>query len=222
MRVRRISPRFRAFAIASTWIVAVVINCPDLYFFGLIKRYDGKMTCLADSSSLLFTIYTSLRVVVIYIAPMFLVTILYSVIAVTLRRRDKVLQCSTTQRNDVKKRQAIKMSFCVVVSFCLFFLPLLMAVIFLMTSVSKSCSFFHHFYLFSSSALHLSSTTNPIICFMFVESFRRALRDVFNFCLCKRFRTRTTEPENGEQIILKRIKVVSGIRREENLGFNEN
>ena len=103
MKVRHISSRFRAFAVASTWIVAVVINCLDLYFFGLTKQYDGKMKCLVDPSSLLFTIYTYLRVVLIYIAPMFLLTILYSVTTVTLRRQDKVLQCSVTQRNDLKE-----------------------------------------------------------------------------------------------------------------------
>ena len=219
MKIRLISPRFRAFALASTWIVAVAINCQDLYLFDLMEQ-NGKVRCHADSSSLVLTVSTYLRAVLIYIAPMILLTILYSVIVVNLRRRHTMLQCNTAQRNDHKKQQAVKMSLCIVVLFYLFFLPFAIALIFWRTPVSKSCSFFKHFYLFASSALYISSTTNPIVCFIFVESFRRGLSEVFNFYQCKRFRTSTALVTEGrEKIILKRIKVISGI--ENNLEFND-
>ena len=220
MKARLISSRFRAFAISSTWIFAVGLNGLDLYSSELILE-NGTISCGEDSTSPTSVAYRYTRVTVAYIGPMILITVLYSAIAVTLRRQNKVLQCHTAQRTDHKKRQAIKMSLCIVALFYLFFLPFAMTLALWNTLVSLSCSFFNHFIRFSSSAVYISSTTNPIICFTFIESYRRGLREVLSFSLFKRFGRTTIETTAGgrEEIILKRIKVISGI--ENNPGFNE-
>ena len=220
MKFRLISSRFRACAIASIWILAVGLNSSDLYFYQLVLN-NGTTYCYADSTSSTFLALSYTRVAVSYFAPMVFITISYSVIAVTLRRQDKLLQCHTAQRTDHKKRQAIKMSLCMVALFYLFFLPFAMTLTLWETLVSRlSCFLSNNFIIFSFSTVLISSTTNPIICFTSVESFRRGLKAVFNCSLCqKRFTTRARETEGREKIILKRIKVISGM--ENNLADKE-
>ena len=218
MKFRLISSRFRACAIASIWILAVGLNSPELYFYQLILK-NGTTHCYADLMSSPFLAFSYTRVAVTYFAPMVFITILYSVIAVTLQRQDKLLQCNKPQRTDHKKRQAIKMSLCMVALFYLFFLPFAMTLTLWETLASLSCSLSIQFFIYSSSTVFISSTTNPIICFTSVQSFRRGLKAVFNCSLCERFKTRARETEGRKKIILKRIKVISGM--ENNVAVKE-
>ena len=90
-----------------------------------------------------------------------------------------MLQCTTVRnRNDHKMRQVIKMSLCIVCLFYLLFLPYVTALVLWETRVSKMF-LYKHLFLVSILAVHVSSTTNPIVCFTFVESFRRGLREAF-------------------------------------------
>ena len=211
MKVHLITSRFRAFAIASTWIVALTVNSADLYLSKLRKEY-GKMTCTEDRKSVLFIVIGYTRFVLLYLAPMVLITILYCAIAVTLRKQDKMLQCSTVRnRHDHKKRQAIRMSLCVVVLFYLFFLPFATVLILWETPVSKSC-LYNNLFPVSSLGLHVSSTTNPIICFTFVESFRRGLREVFKLPHRKRLNAHAVKTRDSEEeVALKRITGRAGV-----------
>ena len=218
MKFHLITSRFRAFAIASTWIVALTVNSADLYLSKLRKQY-GKITCSEDRNSVLFIVLGYARCVLLYFAPMVLITVLYCAIAVTLRRQDKVLQCKTVHRNDHKKRKAIKMSLCVVGLFYLLFLPFLTALVFWHTPVSKSC-LYEKLFLISTLGISLSSTTNPIICFTFVESFRRGLREVFKLPHRKRLKTNAVKTTDKEEVILKKITVSQDIRV--NLAFGQN
>ena len=179
MKFHLITSRFRSFAIASTWILALTASSVDLHLSELMKE-NGKNRCNKDTTSLLHIVSGYARLAIFFIAPIVLITILYCAIAVTLRKQDKMLQCTTGRnRNDHKKRQAIKMSLCVVGLFYLFFLPYLTAFLLWETSVSKTC-LYKYLFLVSNLTVHVSSTTNPIICFTFVQSFRRGLREVFS------------------------------------------
>ena len=218
MKVHLITSRFRAFAIASTWIVALTVNSAHLYLSKLRKEY-GKMTCSEDRNSVLFIVLGYARFVLLYFVPLVVITILYCAIAVTLRKQDKMLQCTTVHRNDHKKRQAIKMSLCVVVLFYLFSLPFLTALIFWHTPVSKSC-LYEQLFVISSLGIFLSSTTNPIICFTFVESFRRGLREVFKLPHRKRLKPNAVKTTDKEAVTLTKITVSQDMRV--NLAFSQN
>ena len=114
MKVHLIMSRFRSFAIASTWIAALTVNSVDLYSSELMKE-NGNIRCGKDRTSLLFIAISYVRLSFFAFAPIVLIMILYCAIAVTLRKQDKMLQCTTGRnRNDHKKRQAIKVSLCVV------------------------------------------------------------------------------------------------------------
>ena len=211
MKVHFITSRFRAFAIASTWIVALTVNSADLYLSEFLKK-NGKMRCIKDRTSLLYITIGYTRLAILLIAPMVLITILYCAIAVTLRKQDKMLQCSTVRnRHDHKKRQAIRMSLCVVALFYLFFLPFATVLILWETPVSKSC-LYNNLFPISSLVLQVSSTTNPIICFTFVESFRRGLREVFKLPQCKRLNAHAVKTRDSEEeVALKMITVRAGV-----------
>ncbi|XP_078381546.1 QRFP-like peptide receptor [Oculina patagonica] len=124
MKVHLISSRTRVFAIASTWIVATIANCLDLYAFELIPGYSGEMFC-TDSYNTAYSnkTYQRVRTVLIHIAPLIAMTILYVIIAVTLRRQDKALQSRAVHQKDQRKQRAIKMALCVMVAFYVCTLP---------------------------------------------------------------------------------------------------
>ena len=202
MKVHLITCRFHSFAVASTWIVALTVNSADLYLSELLMENE-KITCSEDKTSLLFQVIGYVRFAVFYLAPMVLIAILYCAIAVTLR---KMLQCTIVHKNDYRKRQAIKMSLCVVGLFYLFFLPFATGLILWLTPVSKSCLYINVF-LLSSLGLHVSSTMNPIICFTFGES----LKEVFKLPQRKRLKTNAVGTREKEEVTLKKITVLHEI-----------
>ena len=205
MKIHLITSRFRSLAIASTWIVAVTANAVDLYYSELLMG-NGKIRCSnLDRTSLLFIAISYVRLVFFGIAPMVLITILYFIF--TLRKQDKMLQCTTVHRNGHKKRQAIKMSLCIVGLFYMLYLPYVSALVLWETSVSKTC-LYKHLFLVSTLVVHISSTTNPIVCFAFVESFRRGLREVFKLPQRKRLETNAVGKREKEEVTLKKITVL--------------
>ena len=213
MKVHLITSRFRSFAIASTWIVALTVNSPDLYLSKLMTENE-KIKCSQDKTSLLYLVIGYARIAVLY-SFLVVIAILYCVIAATLRKEDKMLQCKTVRnRNDHKKRHAIKMSLCIVGLFYLFFLPFATLLVLWQTPVSKWC-LYDYLLLLSSLGLPVSSTTNPIICFAFVESFRRGLREVFKLPQRKRLKPNAVKTRDNEGVTLRKITVLQDMREPE-------
>ena len=219
MKLDLISSRFRAFAIASTWIVAVMFNSIELHVSDLVEENDEIM-CKGTSNSLLFTSTTYVRIALIYIAPLIAVTFFYCAIAVTLRRQDKVLRSAAFRRNDQIKRQATRMSICVVGTFYLLFLPFI-TLLFSSNVITaeKSCLLYNVLWLCASFSISLSSTSNPIICFTFVESYRRGLRDMFNSCKRNSVNTENMATGGHGEITLQHIRVITAVG--ENLAFKD-
>ena len=183
IKVHRISTRFRRFAVTSTWIVAVLICSVRLYTSESME-VNGKIICMERP---FYPTYGYVQLVVLNIAPLLLMTILYTAIAVTLRRQNKALAISATViKNIQKKRQALKMSVCVMAAFYLLFIPNLIVVFFHKTLVEISCLLYSSIMIFASVTTSFSSITNPIICFVFVENYRLGLRELFNICHIKK------------------------------------
>ena len=217
MEVHLISSRFRSFAIASTWIVTMVANCFDLYASTLIGKNE-KIICTDSVSS---GTYAWMRIILFHVVSLVAMTILYCVIAVTLRRQDKALQCRAVHQKDQRKRRAIKMSVCIVAAFYICFLPALLALIIGRYKIEVSCSFSKVLRFLPFVMLYLSSAINPIICMTFVKSYRLGLKEIFNWRCSKRLTT-SNMAETGvkrEQITLQEIRRIPWM--EENLAFNE-
>ena len=108
----------RHIAISSTWIVAMGITLLDFAAYDLID--DGeKRVCTDYYINILTALQYGRITVLFYFVPLITMAILYSVIAVTLRRQDKVLRCTAVNGKGQRKKLAIKMTFCLTASFYL-------------------------------------------------------------------------------------------------------
>ena len=222
MKVHYISSRFRAFAIASTWIVAMSVRSIDLYLLHLVEVGDGVICTIKPDRTAMVNedyprVYTALFIVIPFIA----VTILYCVIAVTLRRQQKALPCSEVHQRTRKKQKAVKMSFCIMAAFYICALPLILRQIFFELRIAFSCSFLKVYRIFLFQ-FFLSSTINPIIWLTFVGSYRSGLNEI----CCSYWSERqlpvhnSRTEQNREQIMLQEIRVIPETRV--NLAFSEN
>ena len=179
LKANLISSRFRAFAIASTWVVAVLISSTDLYTTKLVE-VGGNFYCKSENSMLHKTFGYG-RVVLLTIAPLLLVTILYFAIAVTLRRQNKTLRCTAVKEHSQRKNKAIRMSLCIIVTFNLCALVYTILTITSLQSEAPNLSCFvnNALWFFALLGMYLCSVVNPFICFTFVKSYRRGVREIF-------------------------------------------
>jgi len=208
IKVHRISTRFRRFAVTSTSIVAVLICSVHLYTVEAME-VNGKIICMERPHSSFYPTYGYVQLAVLNIAPLLLMTILYTAIAVTLRRQDKALAISATViKNIQKKRQALKMSVCVMAAFYLLFIPNLIVVFFHKTLVEISCLLYDSIRIFASATTCFSSITNPIICFIFVENYQRGLREFCGSFLIKCSKRRQNIDYGPKGITLQSIRVL--------------
>ena len=218
MKAHLISSRMRAFAIASTWIVAMIANCLNLYAFELITGYSEEEIYCTDDYNTAYSnkTYKRVRTVLIHIAPLITMTILYCIIAVTLRRQDNALRQRAVHQKDQRKQRAIKMALCVMVAFYICTLPLLLLYILLEYEFPISCLVWFLAYVM----YYFSSAVNPIICMTFVQSYRRGLKSLFTSCRClKRLATYNIESsEQGGEITLTDIRITE---MRDNLAFSE-
>ena len=170
MKVHLISSRFRVLAIASTWIVALLCGSASSIDSKVVHK-NGALDCTAETN---FQYAGAAGV----LASLIFITILYCIIAVTLRRKNKALPTSAVNGNVQRKRQAMKMSICVVAAFYLCFIPVI--IVFLSgKALERSCLLLRILRPLPGLMINLSSMANPIICFIFVENYRRGLRE---FC----------------------------------------
>ena len=129
--------------------------------------------CAYENTSTFYVNFGRRRTTFLFAVLLIIIVISYCTIAITLREQDRTLQCG--HQSNERKHQAIKMSFCVMLSFYFLILPLTIVANFLPDpKVFKSCSVLQNIWLLVQLALYASSTVNPIICIAFVQSFRRA------------------------------------------------
>ena len=165
--------------------------CTDYYINILTDLQYGRITAL------------------FYFVPLITMAILYSIIAVTLRRQDKVSCCAAVTGKDHRKKRAIKMTFCVTASFYLCGLPMLLSVIFREYDIVTSCSFYKVFMPFAVIMLYLTATVNPIICLTFVQNYRHGLKELCISRWSERQATGDRKTCKQEQITLQEVRAVS-------------
>ena len=219
MKAHLVSSRFRTIVVAATWILAGMTNALDLYAYELVELRNGETKCTYLNELIFsFKIYKTVRIGLFIIGPLITVTILYCVIAVTLRKQDRSLRGASVHQKDQRKKQAIKMTVCVIAAFyiCIFPSALLNAL-----NVNQiSCSVFKMLRFISDAMLYSSSTMNPIICMTFVHSYRQGFKEIL-MCWRKCFTTRSNlETSQSEEITLQDMRIIPGIG--ENLSFNKN
>ena len=197
-----ISNKIRTTAIVSTWIIAGLFNLQNLI------EYRHNTYC-ADSGSIFKNqepiavhIVKWLHLTFFLFVPLFLIKVLYTAIAIALRKA-LAETAPNVQRHYLKKRrQAIQMTVVIVVLFyiCVFPYALLNII------PSPSCAFQRLLMFLAFFMVFSSSIVNPIICLSFVESYRRGLRNI----LCPCSRKWNNKKRKRAQITLKGVKHLTG------------
>ena len=104
IQVHLISSRFRTFAIASTWVVSLTANAFDLYAYDLVEINKESQICMRRKNMVVqYKTYSTVRANLFYGIPLFLLTILYCIIAATLRRQDKTLRSAVCPKDQRKR-----------------------------------------------------------------------------------------------------------------------
>ena len=213
MKLGLISSKIRTIAIFSTWICATFVRFPSLISSKLVVR--GNDTACEETNMALFLsnnkaymTYHSLQFSLFIIAPFFVITVLYTAIAIFLNRQKKALAGtpSNAQRHATRKRrQAIKMAVAILVLFYICVTPL--TLVYFVPNWRPSCAIRRVLHPVTSFSLYLSSTVNPLICLSFVESYRRGLRNIL--CPCGRKLNSNVTPK-CRKINLMKIKTPYG------------
>ena len=215
MKVHLISSRSRRLLIATTWILAVIMNFFDLYATDLQEKNGNSICTYLSNTDLSFKIYYIVRYTH-FTGSMIAITVSYCIIAVTLRKQDKSLRGSSVHQKDQRKQQAIKMTVCVIAAFYICNIPLICMHIVL---GENQCSFPKILWTLSRVLLYSSPTVNPIICMTFVKCYRQGFKEMtmgWNKCFPTRSNMQTSEPE---EITLRDIRIIPGIR--ENRAFSD-
>ena len=205
LRLHLFSSRSRAFAIASTWFVAVLGNAYHFHVFELVKENEQTICSNFYNTNDSYMTYSKIYTALFQIVPLIAMTVLYSAIAVSLRRQNKALGSQSVQQGNQRKRQAIKIAFCVMAAFYFCVLPMISYFIIWEYEISLSCSVSKVLLFFAALMLYLTSTINPIICMTFDSSYCLGLGELFNSCWCKCFASRNSEIGEREGIKLQRI-----------------
>ena len=180
MKVHFISTRFRSFAIASTWVFAIVAVSPLLLFIFFEENEKTKCVLIGyPGVSRMAITYFKVYTAVFQIVPFFAVTFFYGAITLTLKRQDKVFNANKVHQHSKTKGRAIKMTLNIVAAFYIFFSPLLTASLIWEYQIVNDCSASMRLLWNASFGLmHVSWTINPVLCFTFIQSYRNGLKEV--------------------------------------------
>jgi len=211
MKLGLISGKIRTKAVVSTWILAAVFYFPLLITSGLVEL--GNDAFCSSVSYKIFPTHEAIAAgyywlhVTIFLAPLFFITVLYSGVVISLKRRSKALmnaaQCE--RQHSVKKRgQATKMAIVILVLFYICVIPHTLS--HFVNYFRRSCAFQLSFTFISDFMFFLSPVVNPIICLSFVESYRRVLKSI----VCYFCGMQDNKTGKREQITLQRIRNIPG------------
>jgi len=225
MKVHLISSRFRALAMASTWVIATITRWVDLYLTEFMETDVGVVCKRPEyayvTAALWFKYYLTILVVFFNVLPLILMTILYSIITLTLRKQNKSLFGSEVHQRTRRKESAIRMSFCIMASFYIFsVLPTISNSLLFTVQKAYPCPLHLLFLILGYSMFCVSSVINPIICLTFVSSYRRGLKEILSCCFSKRPTASSSRiAQTKDEIKLQAFSVIPEMQ--DNLGSSE-
>ena len=171
------------FFILATWIIAMVVRCPILFFFKVLEYPDG-LECTPLWSPYLKH-YTVAMIAVVFYVPLILITILYLTIALTIKSQKTAGEQSVSRRGQRLKREKIvlKISIAIVSAFTMGWLPLSIWWLVYFYSSDKtviwSCGF-HYFTEIVRFFMYSYCAVNPCFCFIFIGHYRQGLKNLLS------------------------------------------
>ena len=185
LRSPLISSKLCPFFILATWIVAMAVASPNLFVLGLVE-YPGGLVCernwndVIEESLSLENYYVAI-VVIFFIIPLLLITILYIIIYVKLKSQKIPGEQSANpgQQRHQRERNVLKMAIAIVLGFVVCWLAFVI-LWFLVLFVSHiwSCGF-QYFYFVAFLTLRANCAINPCVCFIVSRNYREGLQTLF-------------------------------------------
>ena len=184
LHAKRISTMLRLKLILCAWIIAIAVHAPYFYTFRLFP--DGNYTyCELDWGPAFDHVQTNERYftttfIIFFLMPLCLLTVMYSVMAVTLKRKTGFGIHEGGRKE--KNRQVMLLSVCIVGGFALCIIP---NVVFIFIRIfvwnwqkPTICSFLTVIPFLATFMMHSWSAVNPSICFVLINSYRSSLREL--------------------------------------------
>ena len=172
------------FFILATWIVAVAVSSPYLFTKELVEYPEGNWCdnqwekVLGESSSSA-SFALAFYGLFIYV-PVLLLVILYSIIVIKLKTQvhPGEQSANSQQQRDRRNRNVLQMSIAIVTVLVLCWLPYSINTLIIEyqdTLTHLSCSF----WIYDEVTIYMTTAycaINPVICFMFSNNYRKALK----------------------------------------------
>ena len=187
MKIGLVSPTIRITAIVSSWITAIALTTPVLITWELAyKDSCFVLFCSPVNTVSVFpdaeasNAYWIIQLTFILTFPFTLMTLLYAAIAIALKRRTKALvhvAAKIQSRSLRKQKRAVQMCFVIMTAFYICVVP--QTLLYYIYYWTKSCIFLTVYSITADILFYSSAAVNPIICVVFVESYRRGLK---TFC----------------------------------------
>ena len=188
LKAKLISSKVRLISILSTWSVAIAVHAPYFYSFKLIP-YENETYCKLNWGPAFDHMETHRRFVtatfITFIPiPICVLAVVYSIIAWTIRKKNKKikekLSCRQNHR-DQQLRKIVRLAMVIMISFVSCMTPLLIysfLTIFLWNywELPPICAFQTVIQFISVFMMHSWSAVNPYICFIFSKNYRNGLR----------------------------------------------
>ena len=185
LRSPLISSKLCPFFILATWIVAIAFQSPKLFAYKLFE-YPGLLVCemrwneAFGASSSIENYYVSI-LVIFFIIPLVLITLLYIIICLKVKSQkipgEHVRSANFGQEHLQRKRNVLKMAFAIVLGFAVCWLPLTIFwfLFHFFSSDIWSCGS-KHFIIVAFFMARASCALNPCICFIFSRNYREGLK----------------------------------------------
>ncbi|XP_015766759.1 PREDICTED: neuropeptide receptor 15-like [Acropora digitifera] len=181
LQIKLISMKVRFICILMSWVVAISVN--GLYLRHMI--YFSQGVCSFDAwDGLNLNHYMIAVFISFFFMPACLLTIIYSAIAVTLKRRQrqrKNMSKSKRSRDQRGNRQIIGLSVAIVAGFIISVGPLVICQLMLIILKRKAFLIFEYpalEFIINKLLLHSWGAFNPCICFAFSENYRTGFKYV--------------------------------------------
>ena len=190
LRSPLIGSKLCTFLILATWIIAVAVQCPELFAMRLVEHPPGRLVCVrkwndafGESSS--FENYAVAILVIFWYVPLVLIAILYLIISLKIKSQTIAGEQSVNARELRLKRErnVLKMSIAIVLAFAVCWLPF--TIYWFLTIFSSdstmvwSCGFQYFMYVAFFLA-RSNCAINPYICFIFSGNYRQGLKNLLS------------------------------------------
>ncbi|XP_068703781.1 neuropeptide FF receptor 1-like [Montipora foliosa] len=183
LKIKLISCKVRLVCILVSWIVAIAAHA---HYLQILRVSSYGYCCKANWTTETNNKYKTAMFIVFYLVPVCLLTIIYSTIAWTLKRRQnerRKMSESKRSRDPASKRQIVRLSIGILAAFIVCIGPLFV------------CSFIIIFkfhgelppeigakipqvivFIITKLLLHSWGALNPCICFAFSENYRTGFK----------------------------------------------